>query len=137
MRDEVSGQFVGRRVGEVDECVIANECARVGVLEDEPQLRGRQPPVDRHRDRTQMVGGEDRREELEVVVREQPDDVTARDAARFEARRQCRGPVGHPLIGDDVARADRERLVRCAERVVLEHPEPAHVRIHRDPYGAA
>ena len=45
------------------------------VLEDEAELGGCQPPVDRHRDRAQVVGGEDRREELDVVVREQPDDV--------------------------------------------------------------
>ncbi len=34
---------------------------RFRVLEDEPQLRRREPPVDRHRDRAEVVGGEDRR----------------------------------------------------------------------------
>ncbi len=110
--------------------VVAHERARFGVLEDEPQLRRREPPVDRHRDRAEMVGGEDRREELDAVVREQPDDVAGADAACVQPARQRRGPVRHRPVGDDLVAEDGDRLVRRAARVVLEHTEPAHVRMH-------
>ena len=46
-----------------------------GVLEDVPHLRRGQPPVDRHGDGAEVVGGEDRLQELGAVVREQRHDV--------------------------------------------------------------
>ena len=96
--DEVALESVGRFVREVDERVVAHERARFGVLEDEPQLRRREPPVDRHRDRTEVVGGEDRRQELDAVVREQPDDVAGADAARVRARPPARRPNRSHLL---------------------------------------
>ena len=56
-----------------------------------------------------------------------------------EPGRERRRPFLHPPVGDDVVAEDGERLVRRAARVVLEHSEPAHVRMHRhgSPYGAA
>ena len=63
--------------------VVAHEGPRLGVVEDVPQLRRREPPVDRHRDRAEVVGREDRLEELGAVVREQADDVAG---ARHRAR---------------------------------------------------
>ena len=87
--------LVRRFVREVDERVVAHERARFGVLEDVPQLRRREPPVDRHRDRAEVVGGEDRRQELDAVVREQPDDVAGADAARVQPGRERGRPVRH------------------------------------------
>ena len=90
--DEVALHVVGRFVCEVDACVVAHERARFGVVEDEAQLRRREPPVDRHRDCSGVVRREDRREELDAVVGEQPDDVAATDAARRGVRRRAPRP---------------------------------------------
>ena len=43
-----------RFVREIDERLVAHERARFGVVEDVPQLRRREPPVDRHRDRAEV-----------------------------------------------------------------------------------
>src|SRR6185436_9545767 len=102
---------------------------RLRVLEDEPELGCREAPIDRHRDRAEVVGREDRREELVAVVGEQADDVAGTDAARVQTACERGGPLGHPAIRHDVVAADRERLVGCAARVVLEHADPAHVRL--------
>ena len=97
----------------------------------------REPPVDRHRDGAEVVRGEDRREEFDAVVRQQPDDIAGTDASGLEAGRQFRGPVRHPLIRDRVVPEDRDGLVRRADRMMLEHSEPADVGLHRRThYGA-
>ena len=77
---------VGRLVGERDERPVAHERAGLGVVEDVAQLRRGEPPVDRHGDRAEVVGGEDRLQELGAVVREEPDDVARADATRAAAR---------------------------------------------------
>ena len=66
---------------------------RLGVLEDVAHLGRGEPPVDRHGDRAEVVGGEDRLEELGAVVREQADDVAAPDAALVQAAGQRRRPA--------------------------------------------
>ena len=65
------------------------------------------------------------------------DDVAGADTARLQPAGQRCGPLRHLLIGDDVVAEDGERLARRAACMVLEHSEPAHVRIHGTPYGAA
>ena len=90
--DEVAFHRLRRLVGEIDERVVAHQRPRFRVVEDVPELRRGEPPVDRHRDRTQVVRGEDRLEELGAVVREQPDDVTGADPAFLQPRRERGGP---------------------------------------------
>ena len=82
--DEVARQLIRRFVRELDEGFVANECSSSGVVEDERELRRGEPPVDRHRNRAQMVRGEDRLEELGAVVREDADDVAGPHAAFVE-----------------------------------------------------
>ena len=66
---------LGRLVGQLDQGLVAHQGPRAGVLEDVPHLGRREPPVDRHRDGAQVVGGEDRLQELGAVVREQGHDI--------------------------------------------------------------
>ena len=120
-----------RLVRELDERLVAHERAGSGVLEDVPHLRRGEPPVDRHRDRAEVVGGEDRLQELGAVVREERHDVAAADAALGQAAGQRGRAVGHLAVGRRLALEDRDRLVRRAGRVVGEHGEPVHVRLHR------
>ena len=90
-----------------------------------------------------VVRGEDRRQELDAVVRQQPDDVAGTDSSRVEPGRQRGRPIRHRPIGDGVVAVDRERPVRRTARVVLEHSDPAHVGmdrrhvLHGTHYGAA
>ena len=85
---EVAFHVRRRVVREIDERLVAHQRARFRVVEDVPQLRRGEPPVDRHRDRAEVVGGEDRLEELGAVVREQPDDVAGADAAFVQPGRE-------------------------------------------------
>ena len=66
-----------------------------------------------------------------LLYDEQPDDVARPDASRLEPGRQRRGPVDHLAVGDDVVAEHGERLVGRAAGVVLEHADPAQVRLHR------
>ena len=118
-------------VRQVDERLVAHEGGGLGVLEDVAHLGGGEPPVDRHRDGAEVVGGEDRLEELGAVVREQADDVAGADTPVRQAPGQRRDPFGHLAVGDGLALEDRERLVRGAGGVVGEHREPVHVGLHR------
>ena len=104
------------------------------MLQDEAELRRGEAPVDRHRDRAQVVRREDRRHELVAVVREQADHVTRADTTLLEPARQCGSPVDHPLVGDGLVAEHAERLVGSAARVVLQHAEPTHVGIHGAEY---
>jgi hypothetical protein len=81
----------------------------------------REPPVDRHRTCTDEVRGEDRRQELDIVVREQRDDVASTNSARVKSGREFSSPIRHPLIRDDVVPEDGEWLTRRSERVMLQH----------------
>ena len=65
----------------------------LGVLEDVAHLGCGEPPVDRHGDGAEVVGGEDRLEELGAVVREQAHDVAAADAPRRAGRRPAPRPA--------------------------------------------
>ena len=124
------GQAAGGVVGEVDELGVADEGACLRVLEDEPELGRGEAPVDRHRDRAEVVGREDRREELDAVVGEQADDVARADVARLQPAGERGRPFRHLLIGDGRVAADRDRLVGRTARVVLEHGQPTHVGLH-------
>ena len=68
------------------------------VLEDVAHLGRGEPPVDRHGDGAEVVGGEQRLEELGAVVREECHDVARTDAARGQAARPAR-PHGRPSPG--------------------------------------
>ena len=120
-------------VGEPDQRVVAHQGPRLGVVEDEADLLGRQPPVDRHGDGAEVVGGEDRRQELDAVVREQPDDVAGADAPRARGRR--RAPAARstiPRVGDDVVAVDGDRLVgRAARRGARAPPTQLMSGLHR------
>ena len=120
-----------RLVREVDERLVAHQRASSGVLEDVAHLRCGQPPVDRHRDRAEVVGGEDRLQELGAVVREESHDVAATDATFGQAAGQRGRALRHLRVGRRLAFEDRDRLVGRAGRVVGEHGEPVHVRLHR------
>ena len=90
--DVAAVEPVHRVVRELEQRLVAHEDARLGVLQDEPELRCGEAPVDRHRDRAQVVRREDRRQELVAVVREQADDVTRADATLLRARPPARQP---------------------------------------------
>ena len=106
---EVALHAGGRLVGERDELPVAHERAGLGVVEDVAQLRRGEPPVDRHRDRAEMVGGEDRLQELGAVVRQQADDVARTHATRLQPGRERTGAPGHLAVGDRLAAVDRQR----------------------------
>ena len=129
--EEVAVQLARRFVGELDEAVIGHERPSSGVVQDVPHLVRSEPPVDRHRNRSDVVGGEDRGQELDAVVGEQADDVAGTDSLRQKPACQGGCPVGHSLVGDDVVAEDREWVVRGAAGVVLEHADPAHIRVHQ------
>ena len=120
-----------RVVGEIDERFVAHQRASSRVVKDVPQLRRGEPPVDRHRDRTQVVRREDRLQELSAVVRQEADDIARADPALVQPGRQRGRSRGQLAVGDGLAAEDREWLVRRAARVVLEHSEPADVRLHQ------
>ena len=140
---EAGDRRIGGRVREVDEVGVAHQRARLGVLEDEAQFRCGQTPVDRHRHRAEVVGGEDRGQELGAVVRQQAYDVARGHTPRLQPGGQRGGPVDHPLVGDGAVAVDRERLIGRARRVVLEHAQEAEVGLgasvhpRTSPYGAA
>ena len=81
---------VCRFVGKIDERFVTDERASSGVLEDVPHLWSGEPPVDRHRDRAEVVRGEDRLEELGAVVGEERHDIATSDATFAQ-------PAGQPL----------------------------------------
>ena len=116
-----------RLVGEIGQRLVAHEHLRPGVFQQVPQLGGGETPVDRHGDRTEEVGGEDRGEELGAVVRQQADDVAGSDAPFPEPAGQPGRPLGHVPVRHGRAVTDGERLVGRARSVVLEHSQPAHV----------
>ena len=120
---------LGRLVGERDERLVAHQRLRLGVLEDVAHLGRGQAPVDRHGDGAEVVGGEERLEELGAVVREQADHVAAPDPALVQPRRQRRRPRRHLAVRGGLALEDRHRLVGRTGRVVGEHGEPVHVRL--------
>ena len=122
-------QALRRLVGEADERLVAHERPRLGVLEDVAHLGRGEPPVDRHGDGAEVVGGEERLEELGAVVREQADDVAAPDAALGSPPASAAARVGHLAVGGGLALEHRHRLVGRAGRVVGEHGEPVHVRL--------
>ncbi len=74
-----------------------------------------------------------------LLYESKPTTSPATDAARLHPARECRGPVGHLPVGDDVVAEHRDRLGRRAECVVLEDAEPAQVGLAScdRPYGAA
>ena len=76
-----------RLAREVEQRLVAHQRSSLGVLEDVADLGRGEPPVDRHGDRAQVVGGEDRLEELGAVVGEQADDLARPDASFARARR--------------------------------------------------
>ncbi len=129
---QVAVETCRRGVGQRQQRLVADERAGARVLEDVAHLGRGQPPVDRHGDGAQVVGGEERLEELGTVVREQRHDVARTDAAPGQAARQCGHPAGHLCIGDGCALEDRHDGVGRAFGVVGEHGVPVHVGgIHR------
>src|SRR5437764_603318 len=75
--------------------VVVHEGARLGVLEDVANLGCRQPPVDRHGDGPEVVGGEDRLQELGAVVGQKPDHVAPTDTPFRQPAGQRRGARRH------------------------------------------
>ena len=84
-----------RLVGQLHERFVADEGSGFGVLEDVADLRGSEPPVDRHHDGAEVVGREDRLQELRAVVREQSHDIAGTDPVLVKSGRQAR-PTGSP-----------------------------------------
>ena len=75
---------------------VTDERTSLRVLEDVAHLRRRQPPVDRHGDGAEIVGGEHRLQELGAVVRRGgPPRHHGTDPASRPARRPAR-PPGRP-----------------------------------------
>ena len=73
----------GRIVGQIDQRGVADQGAGARVLEDVAHLRCRQPPVDRHGDGAQTIGGEDRLEESGQLYESRP--TTSPGARRARA----------------------------------------------------
>ena len=61
------------------------------MVEDVPHLGRGQPPVDRHGDGPEVIGGEDHLEELRAVVGEEPDDIPWSDTTGGQATGQRNG----------------------------------------------
>ena len=109
-----------------------------GVFQQVPQLGCGETPVDRHGDRTEVVGGEDRGQELGAVVRQQR-------RRRRRIRRPVRGsppasrrrPLGHLPVGHGPPSKTANALSGVRGRVVLEHAQPAHVGRRRGRGGHA
>ena len=107
--DEVVVEPVVASSASSSERLVAHERPRLGVVEDVAHLRGRQPPVDRHRDRAEVVGGEDRREELGAVVREQTRRRRPRPTPRSCSPARERGGVSRTSPGTSPSRRRRPR----------------------------
>ena len=76
----------------------------------------------------EVVGGEDRLEELGAVVREERHDVARPDPALGQATGQRGHAAGHLPVGRGLSLEHRDHLVRRPLGVVGEHVEPVHVR---------
>src|SRR4051812_29285096 len=127
---EVALESDRRLAGELEQVRVADQRPGPGVLQDVAHLRCGQSPVDRHRDRPEVVRGEERLEELGTVVGEQRDDVTAPHPALVQPGREPGGAIGHRAVRDGRALENRERLVRRSGRVVGENGEPVDVCGH-------
>jgi hypothetical protein len=117
-------------VGQVEQLVVGDDGPSLRVLEDVGDLGGGEPPVDRHGDGAQVVGGVDGGEEVGAVVGEQRPHVAGPDAPFLEAAGHRGGPVDHGAVGDDVVAVDRQGLLGHPPRVVLQDAEPAQIRVH-------
>ena len=109
---------------------VAHQSPGFGMIEDVAHLGRRQPPVDRHRDRAQVVGRKDGLEELRAVVREEGDDVPLPDSALVESGGQGPRSIGHLAVRADLALEHRHGAFGRPRRVMVEHTEPVHVRPH-------
>ena len=123
-----SGGLVGQR----EQRLVADQCPRARVFEDVAHLGSGEPPVDRHGDGAQVVGGEERFEEFGAVVREDRHHVAGPDPPPGQAAGQRRHAVRHLPVGDRLALEEREHLVRRPSGVMRQHVAPIHVaRSHR------
>ena len=110
---------------------VADQGPGARVLQDVAHLRCRQPPVDRHGDGPEAIGGEDRLEEFRAVVREQ-----AHRRRPGRTPRSCR-PAGQcrrrgPPSPRRWSRRPSNTVIGLsgrARRVVGQHREPVHVRL--------
>ena len=100
------------------------------MLEDVAHLGRGKPPVDRHRDRAEMVRGEDGLEKLDAVVGEHGHDIACSDATIAQPARERSTAIGHLAVGDGGAGHAREWPVGRTARVVFEHGAPTDVRLH-------
>ena len=114
----------------LDQRAVADQGPGPGVLEDVAHLGCGQAPVDGHGHRTQVVGGEDRLEELGAVVGEERHHVASADSVGRQAPGQSDGPPGHLPIGHGPALEHRHGLVGRTGGVVGQHREPVHVGCH-------
>jgi len=80
-----------RRGGQ--ELLAVEEDGRAGVLQDELELVGHEPPVERHHDAAQLRDREECGDELVRVHHQQGDPVTFLDPAR-----QCTGDLVGPVV---------------------------------------
>ncbi len=104
-------------VGEIDQRGVAHERPGLRMFEDVAHLRRGQPPVDRHRDSTEVVGGEDRLRGTRAVVGQQRHDIALPDAPARQAAGQSSGACRQLPVRRRLALEDGQRLVRaCASR---------------------
>jgi hypothetical protein len=91
-RTSVSSRPFRRLVGQIDQ-PRRTRGPGPGVLEDVAHLGRGQPPVDRHGDGPEVVGGEDRLQELRAVVGEEATTSPGRRPGSVQAAGQRAGPV--------------------------------------------
>ena len=118
-------------IRQLDECRVAHERPGLRMLEDVAHLGRGQPPVDRHRDGAEIVGGEEGLRGTAgscttAAPRRHPGGRRAR-AARPRKRPRLAASCPYVVVSPSKTASG---LSRGAYRVVGEDSEPVQIRLH-------
>ena len=113
------------------------QCAHIGVGQDELQFRHRKPPVQRHQHRAQPRAGVEQHQVVGMVHRQHRDAVAATHAQlRFQRARKCSDALGEGRVAPCLTGKAQRRLVGCEGGVAIDHVGKVHVSVSPLLYSA-
>jgi hypothetical protein len=115
-------------LGRVGETRLDEDSARRAIARNARELGRREPPVERHEDRTQARAGEQQRERSRVVVAEVRDAVAGRHTRAAQQARCCRDARREIAIRDRIAFETHRSLAWREARVAVDPLREVHAR---------